>query len=68
MEGLQNGIDEEPVKKLVESTSIPVIAAGGISCPSDAAKLKKLGVDGIVLGSALYSGKITLLDALEICR
>lgn len=68
VEGLQKGIDSGPVRKLVESTSIPVVAAGGISCPQDVATLKSLGVDGIVLGSALYSGKIALKDALEICR
>ncbi|MBN2734835.1 MAG: 1-(5-phosphoribosyl)-5-[(5-phosphoribosylamino)methylideneamino]imidazole-4-carboxamide isomerase [Methanomicrobiaceae archaeon] len=68
VEGLQNGIDPKPVKRLVESTSLSVIAAGGISCPGDVATLKSMGVDGIVLGSALYSGKIALKDALEICR
>lgn len=68
VEGLQGGIDPEPVRRLSKSTSIPVIAAGGISCPGDVATLKSIGVDGIVLGSALYSGRITLKDALEICR
>ena len=68
VEGLQNGIDAGPVRKLVESTSVPVIAAGGISCASDVATLKSIGVDGIVLGSALYSGKIALKDTLELCR
>ena len=67
VEGLQRGISIDPVKRLVESTSISVIAAGGISSPSDVAALKNTGVDGIVLGSALYSGRIALKDALEIC-
>ncbi len=44
---------------------MPVVAAGGISGRSDVHTLKEIGVAGIVLGSALYSGKIDLKDALE---
>ncbi|MBP2133203.1 phosphoribosylformimino-5-aminoimidazole carboxamide ribotide isomerase [Methanomicrobium sp. W14] len=68
VEGLQNGIDAGPVRRLIENTHLPVTAAGGISGPSDVATLKSMGVDGIILGSALYSGRISLEDALEICR
>ena len=66
VEGLQNGIDPAPVKRLVESTSLPVIVAGGVSSPGDVVKIKNIGADGIVLGSALYSGRINLSEALEV--
>lgn len=66
VEGLQRGIQKEPVRRLLERTSIPVVVAGGISSVSDVIALKDLGVAGIVLGSALYSGKIMLGDALEV--
>ena len=68
VEGLQSGIRSEPVKRLIESVSIPVIAAGGISSTADVKTLKSLGTEGIVLGSSLYSGKISLSEVLEICR
>ncbi|WOF15469.1 1-(5-phosphoribosyl)-5-[(5-phosphoribosylamino)methylideneamino]imidazole-4-carboxamide isomerase [Methanoplanus sp. FWC-SCC4] len=68
VEGLQEGIAADPVRRLLESTYLPVIIAGGISLPSDVVTLKKMGVDGIVMGSALYSGKISLKEALEVCR
>lgn len=68
VEGLQLGVRFEPVKRLIERVGIPVVVAGGISSASDIAGLRDAGAYGAVLGSALYSGKITLKDALEECR
>lgn len=65
VEGLQNGIQREPVMRLLAHTRLPVIAAGGISSAHDVRTLKDLGVTGVVLGSALYSGRLTLTNALE---
>jgi phosphoribosylformimino-5-aminoimidazole carboxamide ribotide isomerase len=65
VEGLQKGVRFEPVRKLIGEVQIPVVVAGGISTPSDVAGLRDSGAFGAVLGSALYSGKITLKDALE---
>jgi phosphoribosylformimino-5-aminoimidazole carboxamide ribotide isomerase len=47
---------------------VPVIVAGGISSRPDVAALRDAGAFGAVLGSSLYSGKITLKDALEECQ
>lgn len=68
VEGLQDGIDSGPVKRLIQNTGIPVIAAGGISSLSDVQTLHGIGAAGIVLGSALYSGKIRLEEVIEVCR
>ena len=65
VEGLQEGVQFEPVRKLIGSVHIPVVVAGGVSARSDVAGLRDVGAYGAVLGSALYSGKITLKDALE---
>jgi len=65
VEGLQKGIDPEPVRRLVAGTGLPVIASGGVTTPADVRILADMGVAGIVLGSALYSGRITLQEALE---
>ena len=68
VEGLQQGIRIDPVKQLIDAVTIPVVVAGGVSARSDVAALKAAGAAGAVLGSALYSGKIKLVDALEECR
>lgn len=65
VEGKQAGIDRAPVQKLLDAVSIPVVIAGGVSSSQDVRSLKELGASGCVLGSALYSGKITLKEALE---
>ena len=57
----------EPVRKLIDHVHIPVVVAGGISARLDIAGLRNAGASGAVLGSALYSGKITLREALEEC-
>ncbi len=65
VEGLCEGIDPKPVRSLLRQVSVPVVVAGGISSPADITLLKEVDVAGVVLGSALYSGKITLQEALE---
>ncbi|MDO5843988.1 MAG: 1-(5-phosphoribosyl)-5-[(5-phosphoribosylamino)methylideneamino]imidazole-4-carboxamide isomerase [Methanocorpusculum sp.] len=65
VEGRQAGINEKPVKSLLESVKIPVVVSGGVSSKTDVCTLKNLRAAGCVLGSALYSGKMTLKDALE---
>jgi phosphoribosylformimino-5-aminoimidazole carboxamide ribotide isomerase len=67
VEGLQQGVQFEPVKRLIDHVGIPVVVAGGVSSRSDVAGLRNAGAFGAVLGSALYSGKISLKDALEEC-
>jgi phosphoribosylformimino-5-aminoimidazole carboxamide ribotide isomerase len=65
VEGLQQGVVFEPVRRLIGSVKIPVVVAGGVSARSDIAGLRDAGAYGAVLGSALYSKKISLKDALE---
>lgn len=65
VEGLCNGIDPDPVRKLLGKVSVPVVVAGGITTTKDLQILKENDVAGVVLGSALYSGKISLPEALE---
>jgi len=68
VEGLQQGVRFEPVKRLIDHTRLPVVVAGGVSARSDVAGLRDIGACGAVLGSALYSGKIGLKEALEESR
>ena len=65
VEGLQRGIDPAPVRALIEAVPVPVVVAGGITTVEDVRVLRDLGAAGVVLGSALYSGRITLAGALE---
>ena len=65
VDGLQKGVQFEPVRRLIDNVHIPVVVAGGVSARSDVTGLRDAGAFGAVLGSALYNGKITMKEALE---
>ena len=50
--------------ELVNAIGAPVIAAGGISSLNHLKMLKQLGVEGAIIGKALYTGDINLKQAL----
>ena len=65
-EGLLQGVNATPTEELVKSVSIPVIASGGVASLDDLNALKKTGAKAVVVGSALYTGKFTLPEAINI--
>jgi phosphoribosylformimino-5-aminoimidazole carboxamide ribotide isomerase len=52
------------IKELVSGTSLPIVASGGISSLGHLEKLRSLGVEGAIIGRALYTGAIELKQAL----
>jgi phosphoribosylformimino-5-aminoimidazole carboxamide ribotide isomerase len=52
------------ISELVNAIRRPVIAAGGVSSINHIKMLKKLGVEGAIIGKALYTGDINLKQAL----
>lgn len=67
-EGMMLGVNPEPTRRLVESVGIPVIASGGVTNLEDILALRNTGAVGVVVGSALYTGKFTLAEAINIIR
>lgn len=65
-EGLLKGVDVGPTKTLIDSVNIPVIASGGVTSTDDLLKLREAGAFGAVVGSALYTDKFTLEDAIAV--
>ena len=63
-DGMLGGHDEAAFAQLAEAVAIPVIAAGGIAEPAQIRRLREAGAAGVVLGRALYDGRLTLADAL----
>ncbi len=68
-DGAMEGPNIDETKLLAQSTSIPVIASGGISGIDDIKKIKTLepyGVIGVISGRAIYDGKIDIREAISI--
>lgn len=65
VEGLLNGINIEPAKQLISNVDIPIIYSGGITSLDDLEVLKEIGVEYVVIGSAIYKGLIIFEDTLK---
>lgn len=62
VEGKMQGINFTGVKKVVEESKLPIIVSGGISSIDDIESLRKINPYGIVIGKAIYEGKINLFN------
>jgi 1-(5-phosphoribosyl)-5-[(5-phosphoribosylamino)methylideneamino] imidazole-4-carboxamide isomerase/N-(5'phosphoribosyl)anthranilate isomerase len=70
-DGTLTGPNLELLRRVCAQTGRPVIASGGVSTLDDLraiATLLPLGVDGAIVGKALYAGRFTLADALSAVR
>ncbi len=67
-DGTLQGVNFNLVERLISATNIPVIISGGVSSLKDlqkAAELEKDGVEGIIIGKAIYENKIDLREAVK---
>lgn len=68
-DGTLKGPNLELLRQVMEKTDKPVIASGGISTLEDISALRQLvplGLEGAILGKALYAKRFTLEQALEL--
>ena len=68
-DGTLRGPNVELLKQMCERTNKPVVASGGISSLDDLRVLRELvpaGVEGAIVGKALYAGAFTLAEALDV--
>ena len=68
-DGTLRGPNIELLSQLARRTDRPVVASGGVSSLDDLLELRKLvplGVEGAIVGKALYAGNFTLTEALDI--
>jgi phosphoribosylformimino-5-aminoimidazole carboxamide ribotide isomerase len=68
-DGMQTGPNLDATRRLAEAVSIPVVASGGISSIEDIKNvlaLEAAGVVGVIIGKALYSGRLDLKEALDL--
>lgn len=68
-DGTLIGPNIDSIEIMVKNINIPLICSGGITSLDDIKKLKRLegsGLEGIIVGKALYKGRILLEEALEV--
>lgn len=68
-DGMLVGSDIEGLTAAVASTSIPVIASGGVGELAHLVDLARVGgLHGVIVGKALYEGRFTVREAVEVLR
>ncbi len=69
-DGMMEGVNVDATRRLAESTSIPVIASGGVSSMVDVRALAQVansGITGAITGRAIYEGTLDLAEAQRYC-
>lgn len=70
-DGTLKGPNLELLRSVCEVTKAPIVASGGISSIADIEALRSLveiGVEGAIMGKALYAGAFTLEEALKVAN
>ena len=64
-DGGGTGIDIQGTTRFAEGTRLDVIASGGVGSLDDVQRVKQARLSGVIIGRALYDGKIKLEEALQ---
>ena len=64
-DGLLTGVNVDATAALATVTTLPVIASGGVAGAADIVALRRhANIAGVIVGRAIYDGRLTLVDAL----
>ncbi len=63
-DGMLKGPNVEATVDIINAVSADVIGSGGVTSLADIAALKGIGASGAIIGRALYTGDLTLNDAI----
>ncbi len=67
-DGALSGPNLEAIASLKKETTLPIIASGGVASLEHLKELAKLGVEGAIVGRALYTGAVDLKEAVRITK
>lgn len=54
------------VANLTKNILVPIIASGGVSSISNIKQLKSIGIEGVIIGKALYEGEVDFKEAINV--
>ncbi|MBQ3864709.1 MAG: 1-(5-phosphoribosyl)-5-[Clostridia bacterium] len=67
-DGAMRGVNLPAYVSLRELKGLSIIASGGVTGLDDIRNLKEIGVDGAIIGKALYENRIQLKEAIQAAR
>jgi phosphoribosylformimino-5-aminoimidazole carboxamide ribotide isomerase len=66
-DGMLEGTSDKLYQEILLNKEVALIASGGVSCLNDLVNLKVMGCEGVIIGKAIYEGKITLKELEKLC-
>ena len=66
-DGMLEGPSINLYKDILNQTQVNIIASGGVSNINDLYRLKEIGCSGVIIGKAIYEGRITIKELSELC-
>lgn len=63
-DGVSSGVNVESAVELQSASGLQVVASGGVSTLEDVQRVRQAGLAGVIVGRALYEGKIKLRDCV----
>ena len=70
-DGTREGVNVDETLKIARSVKVPIIASGGVATLDDIRKLlplEKDGVEGVIVGRALYAKAFSFVEARKLVQ
>ena len=67
-DGMFTGVDAEGAKRIQAEAGVEVVASGGVASVADVRACQAAGLAGVIVGKALYEGRIRLADAIAVTK
>lgn len=67
-DGMLAGPNLKAMEEMVKAVNVEIIASGGVGKLEDVKNLKEIGMPGVIIGKALYTGAVDLAEALKIAK
>jgi len=66
-DGMLEGASNELYKEILSTVNINLIASGGVASIEDVVDVKHIGCEGVIIGKAIYEGRISLKELGALC-
>jgi len=66
-DGMLQGAANDLYSDILNAVNINLIASGGIATIDDVLQMQQLGCEGVIIGKAIYEGRITLKQLSKLC-
>ncbi len=67
-DGMFTGVDADGASAIQQGAGVQVVASGGVASVEDVTRCKAAGLAGVIVGKAIYEGRIRLSEAVKLAK